>query len=239
MKFIAYLLLCSCCLNLRAQNNNCKASLMELYDQFALKNRLAKQQYMHLNYTLVQYVKDNSNNKTVTEKTDFYAGENISYIKSNSANIYQNSEVAVTIVPESNTIFIFKGKSKESLNKIENFMATQDSILNHCQVTSCKQVTIQGKSYQEIVLKPSAKLSQRSHVTKITYHINSTKQEFYEIILDYDPQSLLKQTVVRFNVVDYAYKGDIFKTPPLRMVFDANNRLLPAYKSYELIDYRK
>ena len=65
------------------------------------------------------------------------------------------------------------------------------------------------------------------------------KQEFYEIILDYDTQSLLKQTIVRFNVVDYAYKGDIFKTPPLRMVFDANNRLLPAYKSYELTDYRK
>lgn len=222
-----------------AQNNNCKTLLTTLYNDFRVKNQFVQTPYAHLNYTLVQTINDpRATNKLVTENIDLYAGKNLSYLKAKSTAYYQNSSVLVSVIPSEKLAIIGQPKSNKSSNQINDMLSLQDSLLKHCQVSICTTETKKGTTYQKIVLKPSAKLTQRFNITQITYYIDLVKNNFYEISVDYNKNNRLKQTLVRFNTIDYNYKGEIFNTPPLKILYDNNNKLLPNYKNYRVNDYR-
>lgn len=226
------------CFSAVGQKQDCKDNLKKIYSVFRDKNKFKNAPYVHFNYTIVQTVNSNTTDKVMTEKVDWYAGKNLNYLKGNTVECYQNTQLSVSIIPSENQIIISDAKNNNSPDKMAKFMAMQDTILQYCDVVSCQPETIKGVVYQKILLKPNAKLSQKFHVKSILYYVDYAKSYFYEIKIDYDNNSPLNQTLIRFNKIDYQYNGDIFKTKPLQLVFDANKQLLPNYKKYQIKDYR-
>ncbi|MBL7788009.1 MAG: hypothetical protein JNM36_19020 [Chitinophagales bacterium] len=227
------IIVCFCsCSALLAQNSNCKTQLLQLYADFYAKNSLANNKYVHINYTTVQTF-DGGN--TSTDQVDVYAGKEKNYMIGKSAQYYQDSQVKVAIVPIEKIIIIgTPQKNKETIN----VLALQDSLVKHCQLSACTTESIKGVKYQKIVLKVPPRLVQKYRVEQIVYHIDIAKNMFYQITIKYSANQRIKETLVRFNQLDYNYSGEIFKVSPLKKIYDPNGHLLPAYRNYEVSDYR-
>ncbi len=152
---------------------------------------------------------------------------------------YIDREDAFTVVHPQKAIYRSKGgKTALALQNTQSVAVLQDSLLRTSRVIGSRNVTVGGKSVQEITVEPRESVRKATKISTIRFYYDPVAEQLARVVNTYAAGHQVQRETITYHAIDFGNKRNLDRTA-LDRVMGGNGKLLPAYKNYTLIDNRQ
>jgi|GEM_PF-4626838 len=158
---------------------------------------------------------------------------------SDHMQVYSDSAVIVTVVPDRRTIYLTdRGVRDENAQSLDAFRKVSDAMLSSTSVTYCADASdMKGRPCRKITARLNPMMQQRTGMASVTWFIDKQKNVFHAVHIDHMPGAEVQSTDMVIDAITYT-AGNIAGGPALAQCCDSRMQLLPKYAGYSLIDKR-
>lgn len=235
MKYLKYtsILIVIGCLNIFStpspNNDSCKHILKAAYQQLTNSDVEEGHEIMATYSMTNTYQNGDQYHDTYVQRVseDYYVSEG------KRMKYYADSKCAVTILLDQKKILITpSNNTDEATQPFDQFWQIVDQ---HSESIGCKE----GKeaSTVEITVKMNQTGINQTQVQSARYVVDKEKNEIREMTSFYKTGHTLHKS--HYQLLDFKVQPQQEIMPALQRIYDQQSALLPAYKDFKLLDYRK
>lgn len=250
-RLVAVISIMLSCLFVQAQKNTdpCIQQVRNMYKKLesistppALEGKI-----FYLNYTVRTVTKDSVADGRIESKVEMWLSKKQLQMKSREMEIYQDENDVFAILPQKKMILRSDAVSiKDQESRQKRMSMLQDTLFTLSKVAACTMLkSTVGDADKVVVLEVNEKGKQLLNISRVTFYINSSKNEFKKVKIEYDwkkalPGSMtdLVYTEYVINQYSFNYTKKKLEKNVERLFMRSKNELLPLYASYKLIDNR-
>jgi len=156
------------------------------------------------------------------------------YLENEASRIVKDEDMMVAVLKEKRQILV-AGNSPLAQNA-DQLQLVRDLLLNEARLTGC-QAAGEG-TVKEIAFTLPEHLVEQYRIKAMTFWVDVKLQQVKKVELRYAEGQPVERHVVAFLRQEQGAKPAHSFKSPLALVFDAQGKLLPAYKGFTLSDYR-
>lgn len=216
------------------KGKECIDEVLKLEEKNTIKNFNEDDKALNINYTVKT---TDWENQTIVSNIKVYKGKNNTHFFSEQGIIFQDEKDVYMLLPIQKLIIINSTK-KELYNKTlsDDFFELRKGFLDSCDVVKCES-SVQNPFVKILELKVTKKVDESVQITKMIYEYNTQTEKIESTKIFYNTGFKVKSVVIIYKEINL--QSDYKFGSSRRYVFEKNNRLLPKYKDYELVDNRK
>lgn len=175
--------------------------------------------------------------QTNSSNVKVYKDKNNMHFFSEQVNIFQD-EKDVFLILKMQKLVIVNSTKKEITNKKinDNFLELRKEFLENCTVVKCEK-SPQNEFIKTLELKVNDNMGGVIKIEKMIYTYNTQTEKILTTKIDYNEEYKVKEIFIKYNELEMESNYSFISAK--KNVLDRNNKLLPKYKGYELVDNRK
>jgi hypothetical protein len=216
-----------------AQDSICLNEVLQIENKLMIESKGTNGNTSYLNYTVKSTDWENQINNS---KVEVYKDTAHLHFFSDQASIYQDEDEAIVLLKDQKVIIV-SSFNKALMNKQadDEFMLMRKDFLKNCEVLNCSKGD-EKNDLKILELKVVKNDNSGIKISKMIYKYNVVEQKIIETRVFFNKEYKLKEMTIKYNSSET--KNDYKFEPTTRYFFSKNNKLLPKYKGYELVDNR-
>ena len=159
------------------------------------------------------------------------------YLSNGEVDLYQDGKHQVSVLHDQHLIMITLTDGPTAAQTAP-WLRIRDELLNYMQGVECKTLT--GTSGPERIVRlvpvPTSKLIGK--IKTVEYRLNTQTDALRKVTVYYPSGSGIVSSAVTFQSQSWKSQDPTVDRAALRQVFGADNKVLAAYRSFEIQDYR-
>lgn len=161
-----------------------------------------------------------------------------SYFSTGEVEVYQDGQTQVCVLRGEHTVLITQVKSTGAAGSLAPWTRMRQQAVEHTQVTESRVQTARGGTWRHICTVPIAPSALVGQVTRLEYWLDAQTDAVHEIAMYYPAGSRVQRAGMVFEGQTWKAADPAVDLPPLAHVLGPDQRLLPAYRGYQLLDQR-
>ena len=159
-------------------------------------------------------------------------------VETNKMVIYYDEYDSFSIIPESKTIIWSNGgKVKDQASRALNLENMQKDVVQKSNIKGCSNNRFNNKDVKSIVLDLPADITKTTKVESIEFTIDINDKRIVKVNSKFSSSNDISSQEIIYNELDYNYKK--WKPLPVKERVFKNNKLLPQFNGYRLINNKK
>lgn len=174
----------------------------------------------------------------------YIAGSKSKFV-SEEMELFKDDSVQVSVMKDEKKIIIMRpiGTQFKEVQKL-TLTILQDSLITWLTVTNCETVCYDNdpNSFVERIETKlrTPQLMNETGILKVLYWIDRKEWRISRIKVFYrDHPYDVQEIDLTISKYDTDYRGEAFRGKAYNLVFSSRNELLPKYRGYSVVDYRK
>jgi hypothetical protein len=221
-------------------HDDCKKILMEAYDKISDPGNTNDIKKQYLSYRTTNYYRVPGENKLRSNAVSTQVsvqGQQV-HVLNPEMEIVQDKKLTVTVLRNKKQIFISQVPTDVAISS-NQLKAIRNHVLEKADVTGCQ--VLEGESLKLISMQLTEKSFESFPISSMKFWVSEKQKEVKKFEQIYKPGHNIERLLVEFTSPEKGATGEntkIFKNPA-DLVYDANGKLLLAYKGFEVIDTRQ
>ena len=121
--------------------------------------------------------------------------------------------------------------------RIDQLTLFRDTLIDRCRVERCEEVKVGERWCKSVVLVPEPVVARKLQLVDLRIVYDPAALAMKTVTINHSKSSDIKQTVMRYHIVDYDFEKGLNK-PVASHIVNRNGQLLPRFKGYQLLDQR-
>jgi hypothetical protein len=223
---------------------DCQLRLKHAYEQIdqLQRQRIRQQAIAELHFTSGTTYRPPGQKKLKTTTAEFtlLSKGNHAYLSNGDIDLYQDGEVQVSIMHSQRTIMITAAQAQmpDAFNQL---LQMREQLQTQTTVTRCDLQAGKGKALTQrlVEVRPRPGSTIVRKVASISYWLDPRTDALRRMVMYYPSDVGLYSASLELKSTQLIKQNPAVDQPALRQVFDANNQLLPAYRSFTVQDQRR
>jgi hypothetical protein len=218
---------------LRAQQKNpCIEEVVKLEEKNTVTGFTDESKALYVNYTVKT---TDWENQTIVSNVKVYRGKDNTHFYSEQGLIFQDEKDVFMVLPTQKLILVNSTRKELYNQKLsDDFYKLRRAFLDSCEVVRCESNSANpGLKTLELKVK---KADPAIQIVKMIYEYNTETGRILSTKIYYSSDFKVKVINITYN--DISLESDYKFAHARKYVLDKNNRLLPKYSDYELVDNR-
>lgn len=175
--------------------------------------------------------------KLISSNVKIYKNKRKMNFFSDQANMYQDEKNAVIVLKPQRVIIVNGAVKDVPSNDMDQLLVVRKKFLKSCEVLKCEQ-SASNKNIKTLEVKSTLKLGGKLKIDRMVYTYNTLTGKILKCVTYYDKGFQVKKIVIEYQKLDFNsdYK---FTKSAKKQVLGKYEKLLTAYKGYELVDNTK
>jgi len=214
----------------------CRQLVLDAYGKLAAAADSKQTQYIEFKATVFYRVPGQEAITSVATTTKLTLTPQQTHLVSDDVELLKDQKTTVAISKKQGQVLItptVPGRDEQ----FTQLLALRDGLLREAQLVSCASVSEGGKASQ-ISFSLPAPLADAYQIKSMKFWIEPASKNMQKVELQYTKGQPVVRQVVAFQRHQTGIKPAKDFKQPTDLVFDAQGKLLPAYKGYKLIDTR-
>lgn len=226
-------------------NDACMEQLKGIYKKMnAINSTPSKGKRYYMDYTVRTATDDSSRAGITASRIQTWMDDKHLQIKSKEMEIYQDDLDVFTVLPQQKIVLRADADKHAGKDKLRKTTFIQDTLFSLSKVTECQDLK-DDKANKKIVLSLNTIGQERFHISKITFLLQTEKQEVKKIRVDYVQKRKEARTknneivYVEYTFNEISFDSKKVLNDKVKDVFlHSESELNSNYKGYKLIDNR-
>jgi hypothetical protein len=219
---------------------NCLTLVRDTYRKInRATTNLAEDQVYYFKATVKTVMRDSAKSQNSESTFEMIAGKRqVRYLTKDMVS-FQDEKNAFTIIPSRQVIYWSDSMLKLARAQgLTTQLMLQDTLFTMSTVTKCEDIRYDDQADKVVELALN-ELAQRSfRLQTLTVYLNTKQQLIKRFLLGFTEKNEMKSMEIICDEINFHYQKTKLDTPAHALVFAENNRLLPKYQGYQVIDAR-
>jgi hypothetical protein len=215
---------------------DCQQRINRAYEQFdqLQQQRTQQQAIVELHFRSGTTYRPPGQKKLTTTTAHFtlLSKAKHAYLSNGDIDLYQDGEIQVSIMRSQRTILITTAQAQLP-DAFSRLLQMREQLKAQATVTQCALQTSKG------AMRPRPGSAMVHKVTSIAYWLDPRTDALQRMVLYYPADTGLHSASLEMESIRLKKQDAAVELPALRQVFDADNHLLPHYRSFTVRDQRR
>ena len=238
MKSTILLVLLALGLNLSAQNSACKAELKRIVHAMGATQFPEDGQVYRMNFSTDYTMWDPAATNTRNLNVEMLMSNEQLYYDAGDMLVLQDLKDAFIILKSQKLVMrSVTATAPNQQARINQLTLFRDSLIDQCRIERCEEVKLDEQWCKSVVLVPEPSVARKLKLVDLRIVYDPATLAMKRVTINHNKASDIKQTVMRYHIVDYDFDKGLNK-PVASHIVNRNGQLLPRFKGYQLLDHR-
>jgi len=219
---------------------DCLLQIRKLYQEIQERIHLAGDKVFYLEFTVATTLGEEYDYEEHQTTARLYANGHQSMFTSPEIEVYQDSSLTISIIPDKKQIYLMDyHQQKSKKTALQNIALFQDSLFALSSVAACEEITREdGSKYKKIRLTVNENGQKLFQVKSLEFLIDVDKNLVMHTTVRYVEPFHIRQVSVSYQTIDFDHPSSPLANNFLSLILDQQGKLQNNYQDYQLIDSR-
>lgn len=217
---------------------DCKEQVRQAYGKITTTDqpKFGKGQLLEFRTTTYYKLPGESKTKSNVSTTRIANNGNQVLLSNDETELVKDKNLVVVVLKKQKQILISPAITPAAFTGSQ-LTAVRDILLTEAELISCQ--ALEGGKSQVVSFQLPEKVQEQYHIRTMKFWLANQENQVRKIELKYTAGQTIEQHTVEFlkQENNTTIPGKIYKKPT-DLVFDAQGRVLPAYKEFQIVDTR-
>lgn len=219
---------------------DCLSQIRKLYQAIQERIHYAGDKVFYLEFTVETTLGEDYGNEKHQTAARLYANGHQSIFTSPEIEVYQDSSLTISIIPDKKLIYLMDYHQHESKKAaLQNIALFQDSLFALSSVAYCEEFSQEdGSKYKKIKLTVNENGQRQFQAKNLEFLIDVDKNLVKHTTVRYVDHFHIRQVSVSYQTIDFDHPSSPLVNNFLSLILDRQGKLQKNYQDYQLIDSR-
>jgi|GEM_PF-4913957 len=215
---------------------DCRLQITQAYHALAEATEPGQARALHLRFNSETFfLAPGKNTESSTKATgDLFVKGRQLYYETPDVRMWQDGRFVSSVFKRQRIVLLTRVKPEAG--NVQPLLLMRDSLINSASVLSCRDVVVAGKAHRQVQLGLSPRVKARLGLRRLDFRLTDKPMRVEQVTATYMPGRIARRIILTFATQEWLSSAPHLVKDAKSPVLDAQDKLLPAFAGYQLID---